>query len=69
MLGDVAVRDVRAAGHPHRGDEGIAGRSGQVLVGDQGDVHPQAPGGAKDHLLHVARRGVGVDPDLQNGDS
>jgi hypothetical protein len=67
VLGDVPVGDTRAAGDPHRRDRRVAGRDGRPLVRDEHGVQRQPVRDAEQDLLHVARRGVGVDPELHGG--
>jgi hypothetical protein len=64
LVRDVAVGDVWASRDLHRGDEGMIERRRQPLVGDEHGRQLQPARGAEDDLLHVARSGVGVDPDF-----
>jgi len=59
------VGHIGAAIDPDRRDKEIARRRLQPLVRHEYRRHIESLGGPKDELLHVARCGVSIDPDLQ----
>jgi signal transduction histidine kinase len=63
VLHDVAVRHVGAAVDADGGGVGVPGREEQALVGDEDGVDAQPLGRAQADVLHVAGRGVGVEPE------
>ena len=66
MVGDVAIRHVRAAIHAHRRQVRMAYRQLQPLVRDEDRLQRQPIAGTVADLLHVPRRSVGIEPELQN---
>ena len=61
---DVPVGNVRPAVDAHAADKRVAGRYLHPLVSDEDRRQREPLGGAEDDVLHVARRGVGVDPEF-----
>src|SRR5690606_17756653 len=49
--------------HAHGGDERVVRRGLESLVRDQDGLELEPERRAEDDVLHVPRRGVGIDPD------
>ena len=64
VLGDVAVRDVGPTVYAHCRQVRVAWWDLETLICHEDGLESEALGSAITHLLHLARGGIGIEPEL-----
>jgi hypothetical protein len=66
VSGDESVGDIGAFADGDGAYESVGGGEWDGSIGDEGHFDHESAGGAKDEILDIAGRGIGIDPDFHD---